>query len=143
MSVAIRNFTFADYHAALRLWEATEGVGLSDADSPRAIQQFLARNPGLGFVASAGGELVGTILCGHDGRRGFIYHLAVHPAHRRRGLGRQLVRRGLAALHEQGIDKCHLFVFRENSQGVAFWHRIGGEERTTLTTFSFVTHALS
>jgi ribosomal protein S18 acetylase RimI-like enzyme len=139
MKVEIRPFRLADHPAAVRLWQATEGIGLSDADSLQGITLFLECNPDLSFVGVSGGELVATILCGHDGRRGFIYHLAVEPGHRHRGLGRELVERCLTALRAAGIDKCHLHVFRENVAGLAFWRRIGAEERTSLVTLSFLT----
>jgi len=135
----IRTFKDSDHAAALRLWQETEGVGVSEADSFAGIQQFLTRNPSLSLVASAEDELVATILCGHDGRRGFIHHLVVAPAHRRRGLAKELVRRCLAALSTQGIAKCHLFVFRENVVGRVFWERLGGEERNALVMVSFPT----
>jgi ribosomal protein S18 acetylase RimI-like enzyme len=140
MNAEIRSFEIADYPAALRLWKATEGVGLSESDSLQGITQFLTRNPGLSLVAVAGDQLVATILCGHDGRRGLIHHLVVHPSHRGHGLGKQLVRLALAKLHDQDINKCHLLVYRDNPAGRVFWHRIGGEERTSLTIFSFSTH---
>jgi ribosomal protein S18 acetylase RimI-like enzyme len=121
---------------ALTLWERTAGVGLSGADEPQALAAFLSRNPGLSFVAEEAGQLVGTILCGHDGRRGFIYHLVVAEGHRRRGIGRCLLRRGLLALDEAGIQKCHVMVFKSNGPGLAFWRAVGGEERVTLSLFS-------
>lgn len=83
--------------------------------------------------------IVATILCGHDGRRGLIHHLAVTPSHRRQGLGRALVSRALSALRAVHIQKCHLLVFRENAAGLTFWRRLGADERVTLTTFSLPT----
>lgn len=123
----------------MQLWQASEGVGLSDADSRENISRFLARNPGLSFVAIDGGRVVATILCGHDGRRGLIHHLVVAPSHRRQSIGRSLVERALAALEATNIQKCHLLVFRENSEGLAFWRGIGGEERFSLALFSLPT----
>src|SRR5579871_722647 len=98
-------FEMHHYPAALALWERTEGVGLSDADSQPAIERYLARNPGLSFVAMVEGQLVGTILVGHDGRRGFIHRLAVASEHRRQGIAQSLVRLGLSALADAGIQK--------------------------------------
>jgi len=139
MSLDIRAFEAADHAGAHALWASTEGVGLSDADSLENVRRFLQRNPGLSLVATDAGVLVATILCGHDGRRGLIHHLAVASSHRRRGLGRELVQRALAALRQEGIQKCHLLVFRENVWGRAFWNSIGAEERTTLGIFSLLT----
>jgi N-acetylglutamate synthase len=139
MSIDIRVFTNDDHAAALKLWQASEGVGLSDADSFENIVRFLARNPGLSFVATDAGRVVATILCGHDGRRGLIHHLLVAPTHRRRGLGRTLLKRTLAALGQAQIQKCHLLVFRDNAEGMAFWHAIGADERVSLALFSMST----
>ena len=97
MSIHIRAFETSDYSQARALWEATPGVGLSDADTPRAIEAFLSRNPGASFVATQGGALVGTILCGHDGRRGLIHHLVTVQSHRRQGAGRALLCAGVAS----------------------------------------------
>ena len=139
MTHVIRTFRIEDHAQARQLWEAMEGVGLSDADSHENIARFLERNPSLSFVAVDGGSVVATVRCGHDGRRGLVHHLAVASTHRRRGLGRALVAHALAALREQKIQKCHLLVFRENTSGRVFWERIGAEERVTLTTFSLAT----
>ncbi|HET7543887.1 MAG TPA: GNAT family N-acetyltransferase [Polyangiaceae bacterium] len=139
MSLDIRVFKAEDHAQARALWESTEGVGLSSADSFENVRRFLERNPGLSFVATLHDAVVATILCGHDGRRGLIHHLAVASAHRRSGIGRALVARALAALRADGIEKCHLLVFRDNSSGRAFWRGIGAEERTTLGIFSLPT----
>ncbi|MBL0085147.1 MAG: GNAT family N-acetyltransferase [Ideonella sp.] len=135
----IRAFAPSDYPAARRLWEATPGVGLSSADEEEPISKFLERNSDLSFVAQEGDQLVGTILCGHDGRRGLIHHLVTAPACRRRGLARQLLNRGLAALRSQGIEKCHLLVFRDNTEGLAFWRAVKASERNELALLSIGT----
>jgi putative acetyltransferase len=136
MNVHVREFTLDDYDDAYALWKATEGLGLSEADSRVNIASFLARNPGSSFVAVAGGALVGAVLCGSDGRRGYLHHLAVSPAHRRAGTGTALVDRCLAALGSQGLRKCHIFVIAANEEGKRFWSRVGWEERTTLVVMS-------
>jgi ribosomal protein S18 acetylase RimI-like enzyme len=139
MSSQLRPFVFSDYAAARSLWEATPGVGLSKDDGPASIESFLSRNPSLSFVAQDGTSIVATALCGHDGRRGFIYHLAVAETHRRTGLGTQLLRRSLAALHSQGINKCHLMVFGNNETGLKFWRGVAAQERVDLVLFSMAT----
>jgi putative acetyltransferase len=136
MAPLIREFIMTDYPAAYALWSRTEGVGLSQADEPHNVAQFLARNPGLSFVAEEGGRLVGAVLCGNDGRRGFLHHLAVEKEWRKSGIGRHLVERCIGALAEAGLHKCHLFVLADNVEGQRFWKRIGWEERTTLTVMS-------
>ena len=133
--VTIRRFVFNDFDAAVALWARTPGVALTDADSPEAVARYLQRNAGLSFVAEAGGELVGTILCGHDGRRGFIHHLVVAPTHRRLGLATRLLEAGIQALRAEGMTKAHLMVFRSNEDGLAFW-RARGVERTEIVLCS-------
>ena len=129
-------FSFSDYVDAAALWQATEGVGLSAADAPERIKAYLARNPGMSFVARQDGLLVGAVLCGHDGRRGYLHHLAVLTGWRGRGIGSELARRGLDALASAGIDKCHLFVFRDNQSGAAFWRRVGWVDRDDILMMS-------
>ncbi len=125
-----------DYAAVLALWRQCEGVGLSSADEPARIEAYLARNPGMSFVAWVDEQLVGAVLCGHDGRRGYIHHMAVHPGYRRQGIGQQLVDRCLAALLAEGIDKCHLFIFTGNQTGIAFWQNGGWQYRTDIAVMS-------
>jgi ribosomal protein S18 acetylase RimI-like enzyme len=125
-----------DYDAVLALWRAAEGVGLSAADERAAIARYLERNPGLSFTAWEGELLVGAVLCGHDGRRGFVHHLAVAASHRRQGVGRMLVEHCLAGLRSQGIDKCHLFVYRANTAAQEFWQEIGWAQRHDLVIMS-------
>lgn len=139
MPTQIREFALDDYSRAIALWESADGVGLSDADSHANIALFLARNPGFSFVAMDGDALVGTILCGHDGRRGLVHHLAVTPGRRREGLGRRLVHSALGALRGAGIHKCHLLVFKANVGAREFWKRIDAEERESLVVFSLLT----
>jgi ribosomal protein S18 acetylase RimI-like enzyme len=126
----------ADYQALRTLWESSEGVGLSDADSPAGFEQFLKRNPGLSFVAVDGDGLVGGVLCGHDGRRGYIHHLVVSLSHRRRGVARGLVTRCLSGLSAEGIQKCHVFVFDENEAARVFWQAASWSARVELVMFS-------
>ncbi|MDX1520836.1 MAG: GNAT family N-acetyltransferase [Anaerolineae bacterium] len=128
--------TIEAYEPVVSLWRSADGVGLSQSDTREAISIFLDRNPGFSFVARDGESVIGAILCGHDGRRGYIYHLAVDEANRRRGVGRALVEQSLSALSWAGIDKCHLFVFNSNKTGQRFWQESGWTERDELTVFS-------
>lgn len=139
MHPSIRNFQPQDHAAALSLWRATSGVGLSAADERAPIERFLSRNPGLSYVAEQHGELIGTVLCGHDGRRGLIHHLVVAQHARRRGFARALLMAALRALRAEGIDKCHLLVFRSNEEGIGFWKAVSASERTELALFSLAT----
>lgn len=137
MEAEIRPFAIADYVAARDVWLNTPGLGLDEAaDSEEGIRSFLERNPDLSFVAIERGALVGTVLCGHDGRRGFLYHLAVAQASRRRGIGKALTQAALDALSATGIRKCHLFVLNANTEGLAFWDLLGWSMREDIATFS-------
>jgi N-acetylglutamate synthase len=127
---SIRSFQIGDYAEARALWDACEGIGLDQSDSREQIQTFLTRNPGLSAVVDLGGAIVGAVLCGQDGRRGFIYHLAVASSHRRQGMGGALVKASLSALREQGIRKCHIMVFNHNHDASQFWTRLGAKVRT-------------
>ncbi|MBN2502904.1 MAG: GNAT family N-acetyltransferase [Anaerolineales bacterium] len=137
MGFSIKEMTIEDYDAVYALWRATEGVGLSEADSREGIARFLERNPGLSYIArNEQGELVGAALCGHDGRRGYIHHLAVAESARRQGLGRNLVGRCMYCLMQIGIQKCHLFVFGENEAAQKFWDSLGWMQRVELVMMS-------
>jgi len=98
----------------------------------------LERNPGISFVATDGGQTVGAVLAGHDGRRGFLYHLAVDAAHRRRGIGQALVRKAGRALRDAGIPKCHVMVFRNNPSGAAFWNHLAWRKRDDIDLHTLV-----
>jgi ribosomal protein S18 acetylase RimI-like enzyme len=132
----VRAMTMADYDEAIALWRACEGLGLSASDEREPIERFLARNPGHSFVGRDEGKLVAALLCGHEGRRGYLHHLAVAPSHRQRGLGRELVCCALEALERAGIAKCHLFVLDENPEGLGFWERVGWTQRVELRVCS-------
>ena len=136
MSIAIRDMDIEDYESVYRMWQSVEGIGLSDADSKEGIKRFLERNPGLSFVATDGEQIVGAALCGHDGRRGYIHHLAVVNAYRKQGIGKSLVGRCMYALMRIGIAKCHLFVFGDNQEAIKFWNKVGWTERVELMMMS-------
>jgi ribosomal protein S18 acetylase RimI-like enzyme len=134
--IEIRELTPADYEAVFNLWRTADGVVIRDADRPEAIAYYLERNPGSSFVAVAGQRIVGAVLCGHDGRRGYLHHLVVDAAHRRQGIGRALVERALAALEAVGIRKCHLMVLPDNTAARRFYAAIGWVERPDVMLMS-------
>ncbi len=136
MDYEIKLMTMDDYDEVYALWRASEGIGLSAADERDGIARFLERNPGLAFVARRGTELVGAVITGNDGRRGYLHHLAVSPTFRRQGLGRVLVERSLSALREIGIHKCHIFVYGDNLPAKAFWEEVGFYPRSNLILMS-------
>ncbi len=128
----VRGMRLADYDAVLALWRACEGIGLSEADRRPGIAAYLRRNRNMSFVAVAAGRIVGAVLCGHDGRRGYLHHLAVARTWRRRGIGRALVDAALARLGKAGIVKCNLFLYDHNAVGREFWRRHGWSARPDL-----------
>lgn len=133
--MAIREMTISDYGQMAALWRATPGVRLVTADSEECIAAFLARNPGMSHVWDDRGAVVGTCMCGHDGRRGYIYHVAVKQEYRGRGIGTALVEAAITGLHRDGIDKCHVFVLADNELGNAFWSR-DWTKRMDITLYS-------
>lgn len=125
--------TLDDYEAVYRLWLSCKGMGLNNLDDSReGIGRFLDRNPQTCYVATSGSDIVGVIIAGHDGRRGYIYHTAVSPAHRRAGIAGHLVQHALAALAALGIHKVALVVFDRNQGGNAFWEGQGFTSRGDL-----------
>lgn len=122
-----------DYNAVYHLWSATAGMGMRSLDgSPAGITKFLNRNPNTCFVAEFDNQIVGVILCGQDGRRGYIYHTAVRPDFRKRGIGKALVNITLESLKKEQINKVALAVFANNSLGNEFWEHMGFEMRDDL-----------
>ena len=145
----IYSMTEGDIEEALALWQNMPGVGLrAGDDNPLSLKRYLERNSGCSFVARTTSAhttsdrttsartkcgLVGTILAGHDGRRGFIYHTAVSESHRGHGVGRALAEHALEALRAQGIRKVALVAFAKNSPAQAFWRKMGFGHREDLT----------
>jgi len=125
--------TISDYDDVYALWQATPGMGLNDVDDSRdGIEKYLKRNPGTCFVAEQGGCIVGAVLGGHDGRRGYICHLAVAEDCRRQGIGRVLVDAVMTAFEDEGIIKAALVVFESNRRGNDFWEKMGFASRGDL-----------
>jgi ribosomal protein S18 acetylase RimI-like enzyme len=126
--IETREFSINDYDAAIQLWQRVEGLEIAEGDDRKGIAQFLARNQGLSRVATDGSVVVGVVLCGHDGRRGHIYHLAVDPAYQGRGLGKRLLDESLADLRRIGVKRVIIMVADDNPSGRQFWRRSGYEE---------------
>jgi ribosomal protein S18 acetylase RimI-like enzyme len=122
-----------DYTEIFELWNKTEGVRLSSIDdSEEGIQKFLERNPNTCFVAELDKKIVGIIMAGHDGRRGYIYHATVEEHYRNKGIGRELIRTVEASLQKEGINKIALVAFKNNERGNKFWDNNGYELREDL-----------
>ena len=129
--VEIRAFVPQDYECAVGLWGSIEGMGLNESDTEQAINQFLERNPDFSAVATVDSVLIGTVLCGHNGRAGFLYHLAVAPQWRGQGVGKRLVGHSFRKLTEANIPRCNIFVYTSNDEGNQFWLRDGWIDPTT------------
>jgi len=133
----IREISFEEVEEVLALWQSVEGTGLDrDIDNKERIALYLRRNPGLSLAALENGRIVGAVLCGHDGRRGYMHHLSVAGPHRGKGIGRTLVEKAISRLRLLGLRKCHVFVFEQNVDARRFWRSIGWTERTDLVIMS-------
>lgn len=129
----IRKLKIDDYDAICDLWRKTPGMGLNDLDDSReGIDRYLRRNPNTCFVTEAKGKVIGVILAGHDGRRGYIYHTCVDADLWNQQTGTKLVDAALAALRLEGISKTALVVFEKNERGNGFWARMGFTPRPDL-----------
>ena len=129
----IRTMTINDYEAVYALWMSCTGMGLNNLDDSKdGISRFLQRNPDTCFVAVDEDRIVGVIIAGNDGRRGYIYHTAVNPEYRKQGIGAALVENAMDALKNCGINKVALVVFDRNESGNAFWEKQGFTAREDL-----------
>lgn len=129
----IRLMNIEDYNQLIGFWKSIDGMGLRSLDdSQEGIARFLIRNPTTCFVAVQDDKLIGCILAGHDGRRGYIYHAAVDKLFRGKGYGKMLTDKVLSALKEEGIHKAALVVFKTNDIGNEFWEKYGFEIRDDL-----------
>lgn len=129
----------ADYPVVYALWERIQGFALRSVDdSQEYVERFLQRNPTTSVVAEVDGRVVGSILCGHDGRQGSFYHVCVDQQHRKLGIGRAMVRFCLSALAQEGISKATLIAFDNNKGGNAFWQRIGWTPRQDFNSYEFL-----
>lgn len=129
----IRLMTIEDYEKVYHLWLSCEGMGLNNLDDSKdGIDRYLDRNPDTCFVAEESDEVIGVIIAGHDGRRGFIYHTAVNPNYRNQGIATKLVEAAMDAIKANGINKVALVVFDRNKDGNAFWEKVGFTVREDL-----------
>ena len=126
--ISTREFVIEDYDKAVALWSLVEGVEVAEGDSKEEIGAYLLRNPSFSRVADENGTIVGAVLCGHDGRRGLIYHLAVAPAYHGKGIGKLLVQECITHLRAAGIARALIFVAQDNAGAHSFWLRIGWED---------------
>ena len=139
MEVTIRAMQKEDYDKVSALWHKIPGFAIRSLDDSReGVERFIDRNPGMSVVAVEGAEIIGSILCGHDGRRGCLYHVCVHPDRRRNGIGTKMVVYAMEALKAEKINKVSLIAFTKNDIGNAFWKKIGWTKREDLNYYDFV-----
>ena len=135
----VRTMTAEDYTGVYELWMSIKGFAMRSIDDSReGVERFLKRNPDTSVVAVEDGKIVGAILCGHDGRRGCMYHVCVHADYRMKGIGRAMVVYAMEALKRERISKISLIAFTANDVGTAFWNRIGWTKREDLNYYDFV-----
>ncbi len=134
----IRAMTLNDYEKVHDLWMKIKGFAIrSIDDSKEGVERFLNRNPGISVVAEEDGKIIGAILCGHDGRRGCMYHVCVDPDYRLKGIGKSMVVFAMEALKKEKINKVSLIAFTKNDIGNAFWKEIGWTKREDLNYYDF------
>ena len=139
MDIFIRPIEMTDYEQVYKLWSEIKGFGIRSIDDSReGVERFLARNPTTSVVAVQNGRIIGNILCGHDGRTGFFYHVCVAREYRKHGIGYRMVRRAIEALEKEGVSKVSLIAFKQNQVGNAFWQGIGWTEREDVNSYEFV-----
>ena len=134
----VRVMTMEDYDQVKELWNSIQGFGIRSMDDSReGVARFLKRNPTTSVVAEEDGKVVGAVLCGHDGRRGCLYHVCVHKDYRMRGIGKSMVAFAMEALKKEEINKVSLIAFTKNDIGNAFWKEIAWTKREDLNYYDF------
>ncbi|MDO4267914.1 MAG: GNAT family N-acetyltransferase [Eubacteriales bacterium] len=139
MSILVREMTADDYDKVYELWMQISGFGIRSIDDSReGVERFLRRNPTTSVVAVQNGRIVGSVLCGHDGRTGYFYHVCVAGDYRNRGVGHRMVHFAMRALQAEGINKVSLVAFKTNATGNEFWHNVGWTRRDDFNYYDFV-----
>ena len=139
MDILYREMVIEDYDEVYNLWKTIKGFGIRSLDDSReGVERFLKRNPSTSVVAVQNGRIVGNILCGHDGRTGYFYHVCVEKSYRKHGIGHQMARWCMYALKAEGINKVSLIAFKSNVVGNAFWKGVGWTERPDVNFYDFV-----
>ena len=136
MSTEIRRMEVSDIPASIELWKNMKGLAIRGSDNIRDLSDHVNMNRRHNFVAISGDQLIGTVLGGFDGRRGYIYHLAVHEGFRKQNIGKELMERCFQSFKEINVLKCHMMVLKDNLEAQEFYARIGCELRNELLVFS-------
>ena len=139
LTYTIREMKLEDYEAIDALWMGIKGFGIrSIDDSKEGVARFIKRNPTTSIVAEADGEIVGAILCGHDGRQGCFYHVCVREDLRKHGIGKAMAVAAMKALQEEKINKVCLIAFADNQVGNEFWKSVGWTFRQDMNYYEFI-----
>jgi len=136
MEVQIKEMQIEDYDEIHALWQSINEIVLSEVDTRESIARFLERNPGFSYIAIIEDKIVGAVLCSHDGRRGYLDHLAVEETHRLQGIGKALVLRCLYNLMRVGIRRWNLYVFEGNQEAIKFWKKVGWSPKLNMVMMS-------
>ena len=132
MGFVVRQMEIGDYDPVWQLWNSSDAITVSSAESRERIQNLLERNPGMSNVALVDDKIAGAVLCSQDGRIGFLTHLVVGEEHRRQGIGRQLVSRCMYGLMSSGIHQCVLLIMQETEEALEFWRKVDPAGRVSL-----------
>ena len=132
MGYVIEEMFLSHFDQTMQLWRVSDGVRLKSVDSRETIGRFLERNAGLSYIAAEGDRIIGAVLCSHDGRIGYLTHLAVDPEYRRQGIGRSLIGRCLHALMKVGIGQCALMMLEEDQNAISFFEKVAIGERVEM-----------
>ena len=139
MQILYRPMEIEDYDQVFQLWQTIKGFGIRSLDDSReGVERFLKRNPATSVVAVQNGRIIGNILCGHDGRTGYFYHVCVEKHYRNHRIGHKMAKWCMYALKEEGINKVSLIAFKSNQVGNAFWQGVGWNEREDVNFYDFV-----
>jgi len=133
----IREMTIDDYEDVIELFKQTPGITLREADSKPMVKNYLSRNPKLNFIAQEDDVTIGCVMCGYDGRRGYLQHLVVHPSFRKKGIGEMLFTQCIESLAKIGIEKTHIFVLKDNEIANLFWKNKRWKVRDDLNMYSY------
>ena len=136
MNILLRIMEVSDIPASIELWKNMKGLAIRGSDNIRDLSEHVKMNSSHNFVAASGDRLIGTVLGGFDGRRGYIYHLAVHEDFRKKNTGRELMERCFQSFKEINVSKCHMMVLSDNTEAQEFYAKIGCELRTEILVYS-------
>lgn len=132
----IREMRIDDYDEVIAMFRQSPAIAVREADSRGGTEKYLKRNPGLSFVATVGSRVIGCVMCGHDGRRGYLQHLIVRPENREQGIGEKLCAAAIMGLQKVGISKTHIFVFKTNALAKKYWLKNGWSLREDINMYS-------